>query len=48
MTSSRPLEQVLANVDSTLDQSLERLFALLRIKSISTDSAYARDCVEAA
>ncbi|MCZ0737039.1 M20/M25/M40 family metallo-hydrolase [Phreatobacter sp. AB_2022a] len=48
MTSSRPLEQVLANVDSTLDQSLERLFALLRIKSISTDSAYAKDCVEAA
>lgn len=48
MTSSRPVEQVLATVDSSLDQSLDRLFALLRIKSISTDSAYAKDCVAAA
>jgi acetylornithine deacetylase/succinyl-diaminopimelate desuccinylase-like protein len=48
MTSPRPVEQVLAAVDQTLDQSLERLFALLRIPSVSTDSAYAQHCVEAA
>ncbi|MFN3853315.1 MAG: dipeptidase [Phreatobacter sp.] len=46
--TSRPLDQVLAHVDQSLDQSLERLFALLRIASISTDSAYASDCAAAA
>lgn len=46
--TTRPLDQVLAHVDQSLDQSLERLFALLRIASISTDSAYARDCAAAA
>lgn len=48
MPSSRPVDQVLAAVDHSLDQSLERLFALLRIPSISTDSAYAKDCAAAA
>jgi acetylornithine deacetylase/succinyl-diaminopimelate desuccinylase-like protein len=48
MTSPRPVEQVLAAVDQSLDQSLDRLFALLRIKSISTDSAFAPDCAAAA
>ena len=33
---------------SNLDRSLERLFALLRIKSISTDPAYAAECRKAA
>ncbi len=46
--TSRPVDQVLAAVDSGLDQSLERLFALLRIPSVSTDSAYAAHCVAAA
>ena len=38
------LPPVLDNLDSNLDASLERLFALLRIPSISTDPAYAADC----
>jgi acetylornithine deacetylase/succinyl-diaminopimelate desuccinylase-like protein len=38
------LDAVLARIDEDFDQSLERLFTLLRIKSISTDSAYAGDC----
>ncbi|MCS0501042.1 M20/M25/M40 family metallo-hydrolase [Ancylobacter mangrovi] len=38
------LDRVLAAVDADLDASLERLFALLRIPSISTDSAYAAEC----
>jgi len=45
---SRHLDAVLAQVDAGLDQSLERLFALLRIKSISTDPAYADECRKAA
>jgi acetylornithine deacetylase/succinyl-diaminopimelate desuccinylase-like protein len=40
--------RVLARIDSDLDGSLERLFALLRIKSISADPAYKQDCREAA
>ena len=48
MTSPDIIDKVLENVDSGLDQSLERLFALLRIKSISTDPAYATECREAA
>jgi len=31
------VDKVLARVDANLDASLERLFALLRIKSISAD-----------
>ncbi len=42
------LDAVLARIDSDLDASLERLFDLLRIQSISTDSAYAAHCREAA
>ena len=38
------LDAVLAHIDADLDAALERLFALLRIKSISTDPAYAADC----
>src|SRR6202521_5629829 len=42
------LDAVLARIDQNLDQSLERLFALLRIPSISTDPAYKVHCREAA
>ncbi|HSI42420.1 MAG TPA: M20/M25/M40 family metallo-hydrolase [Xanthobacteraceae bacterium] len=38
------LDRVLAAVDADLDASLERLFAFLRIPSISTDRAYAGEC----
>ena len=38
------LDRVLAQVDADLDASLERLFAFLRIPSISTDRAYAQEC----
>jgi len=37
------LTAVLSRLDSDLPQALERLFALIRIPSISTDSAYAKD-----
>jgi len=46
--TTRPVDKVLAAVDSGLDQSLDRLFSLLRIPSISTDSAFAKDCAAAA
>ena len=39
---------VLATLDDGLDGSLDRLFELLRIKSISTDPAFAGDCRTAA
>lgn len=42
------LSAVLDRLDADLDASLERLFALLRIPSISTDPAYAKDCQRAA
>lgn len=42
------LAPVLDRLDKNLDQSLERLFGLLRIKSISTDPAFAGDCRKAA
>jgi acetylornithine deacetylase/succinyl-diaminopimelate desuccinylase-like protein len=42
------LEAALASVDANLDASVERLKALLRIRSISTDPAYAGDCRRAA
>ncbi|MFD2182053.1 M20/M25/M40 family metallo-hydrolase [Rhodoplanes azumiensis] len=42
------LDQVLARIDADLDKSLERLFAVLRIPSISTDPAHAADCRAAA
>lgn len=42
------LDQVLSHIDADLDNSLERLFAFLRIPSISTDPAHAGDCRAAA
>lgn len=42
------LSPVLDRLDQNLDQSVERLFGLLRIKSISTDPAYASECRRAA
>ena len=38
------LNSVLAHIDRDVDGALERLFELLRIRSISTDPAYAADC----
>ncbi|WP_108460724.1 M20/M25/M40 family metallo-hydrolase [Devosia naphthalenivorans] len=46
--SAAQLDAVLAHVDSNLDASLERLYHLLRIKSISTDPAFAAECQRAA
>ncbi len=42
------LQPVLDRIDADLNNSLERLFALLRIKSISGDPAFAGDCKAAA
>lgn len=42
------LAQVLAAIDKNLDRSLERLFALMRIESVSTDPAFAKNCRAAA
>jgi len=42
------LQAVLSHADQALDDSLERLFELIRIPSISTDPAYADDCDRAA
>ena len=38
----------LRNIDKDLDGSVERLFDLLRIESISTDPAYRKNCADAA
>jgi len=48
MTASEALPKVLERIDHDLDASLDRLFALLRIQSISTDPAYAPHCRTAA
>src|SRR3984885_5652980 len=42
------LDAVLAKIDSNLDAALQRLFAFLKIESISTDPAYAGECRRAA
>ena len=42
------LQSVLDHIDKDFDNSLERLFSLLRIKSISADPAFAADCKAAA
>jgi acetylornithine deacetylase/succinyl-diaminopimelate desuccinylase-like protein len=42
------LDRALEAADAGLDKSLERLFALLKIPSISTDPAYRHGCREAA
>src|SRR5450830_828244 len=42
------LDAVLARIDQDSDQSIERLFALLRIASVSTDPAFAPQCRAAA
>ncbi len=38
------LSPVLDRIDQSLDNSLDRLFSLLRIRSISTDPEFAADC----
>jgi acetylornithine deacetylase/succinyl-diaminopimelate desuccinylase-like protein len=45
---SEALPKVLDRIDADLDKSLERLFAFLRLQSISTDPAYAEQCRAAA
>ncbi|TNF59530.1 MAG: M20/M25/M40 family metallo-hydrolase [Rhodobacteraceae bacterium] len=42
------LDAVLARIDADLDAALDRLMALLRIPSISTDPAFKADCDRAA
>ena len=42
------LDQVLGQLDASLDDSVQRLFELLKIKSISTDPAFKEECREAA
>ena len=42
------LDAVLARIDETLPDALDRLFGLLRIPSISTDPAFGGDCARAA
>ncbi len=44
----RQLDDALAFADAHMDASLERLTALIAIKSISTDAAYAAECRQAA
>jgi acetylornithine deacetylase/succinyl-diaminopimelate desuccinylase-like protein len=38
------LDRVLQRIDSDLDAAVQRLFAVLRIRSISTDPAFAGEC----
>src|SRR5471032_1781394 len=44
----RKLDAVLSRIDQDIGQSVERLFALLRIASVSTDPAFAPQCKQAA
>ena len=43
-----PIDAVLTRIDDQLPDALDRLMALLRIPSISTDPAYKADCQSAA
>ena len=44
MSATSQLPPVLDRIEAGFDDSLQRLFALLRIKSISADPAFAGDC----
>jgi acetylornithine deacetylase/succinyl-diaminopimelate desuccinylase-like protein len=46
--SNAQTQKVLDRIDADFDNSLQRLFTLLRIKSISADPAHAQDCKAAA
>src|SRR5260221_2157945 len=46
--SNARLQRVVDRIDADFDNSLERLFAVLRIRSISADPALAGDCKAAA
>ena len=48
MTAMEALPAILDRIDRDLDASLDRLFALLRIQSVSTDPAFAPYCRKAA
>src|SRR6201995_4915180 len=48
MSDTAQLQKVLDRIDADFDNSLERLFTLLRIKSISADPAFAAECKTAA
>src|SRR5436309_4077291 len=48
MSASQALPEVLERIDADLDNSLKRLFELIRVPSISTDSAYKDFCRAAA
>ncbi len=48
MTDSKVLQSVLAHADAQMEQSLARLFDLVRIPSVSTVPAYQDDCRRAA
>lgn len=45
---SNPMDKILSFIDANLDASLDRLFELLRIPSISAQPAHAGDCRKAA
>ena len=42
------LDATLSRIDSEMEQNLNRLFDFLKIKSISTDPEFKKDCVDAA
>src|ERR1043165_315484 len=48
MSAAKALPAVLDRIDADFDNSLDRLFELIRIPSISTDSAYKEFCRAAA
>jgi acetylornithine deacetylase/succinyl-diaminopimelate desuccinylase-like protein len=48
MSAHSQLQPVLDRIDADFDNALQRLFALLRIKSISADPAFAGECKAAA